>query len=46
MRQLGIRTQWIKPYTQTTIDSDFSGELQNILDEQFNTESPDAIWVV
>lgn len=45
MRQLGIRAQWVKPYTQTTIDSDFSGELQNILDEQFNPESPDAIWV-
>ena len=45
MRQLGIRAQWVKPYTQTTIDSDFSGELQSILDEQFNPESPDAIWV-
>ena len=24
MRQMGIKAQWVKPYTQTTIDSDFS----------------------
>ena len=36
MRQMGIKAQWVKPYTVTTIDSDFSSELQNILDEQFN----------
>ena len=24
MRQMGIKVQWIKPYTQTTIDSDLS----------------------
>ena len=24
MRQMGIKAQWIKPYTRTTIDSDFS----------------------
>ena len=34
-----------KPYTQTTIDSDFSKELHNILNEQFNPEQPDAVWV-
>ena len=36
MRQMGIKAQWVKPYTVTTIDSDFNSELQNILDEQFN----------
>jgi len=36
MRQMGIRAQWSKPWTITTKDSDFSTELQNILDEQFN----------
>ena len=45
MRQMGIKAQWIKPYTQTTIDSDFSKELRNILNEQFNPEQPDAVWV-
>ena len=33
MRQMGIKAQWIKPYTQTTIDSDLSQELKNILNE-------------
>lgn len=44
MRELGIKAQYIKPYTVTTIDSDFSSELQNILDEQFNPAEPDAVW--
>lgn len=44
MRQMGIKAQWIKPYVQTTIDSDFSQKLKNILDEQFNPEHPDAVW--
>lgn len=43
MRQLGIRAQWIKPYVQTTINSDFSNDLKNILDEKFNPEHPDAV---
>ena len=45
MRQMGIKVQWVKPYTVTTIDSDFNSELQNILDEQFNPSRPDAVWV-
>lgn len=44
MRELGIKAQYIKPYTVTTIDSDFSSELKNILDERFNPERPDAVW--
>ncbi len=44
MRELGIKAQYVKPYTITTIDSDFSEELKNILDEQFNPEEPDAVW--
>ena len=38
MREIGIKAQWIKPFTTTTRDSDFSTELTNILDEQFNPE--------
>ena len=34
----------MKPYTITTIDSDFSKELKNVLDEQFNPAQPDAVW--
>ena len=37
MREMGIRAQWTKPWTTTTKDSDFSKELHNILNEQFNT---------
>ena len=44
MRPMGIRAQWSKPWTITTKDSDFSTELQNILDEQFNPERPNAAW--
>ena len=45
MRQMGIKAQWVKPYVQTTIDSDFSEKLKNILNEEFNPASPDAVWV-
>lgn len=41
---MGLKAQWIKPYTITTIDSNFSEEYKNILDEKFNPNSPDAIW--
>lgn len=44
MREMGLKAQWIKSYTITTIDSDFSEEYKNILDEKFNPNSPDAIW--
>ena len=44
MREMGIRAQWVKPWIATTIDSDFSKELHNILDEQFNPERPNAVW--
>ena len=44
MRQMGIRAQWSKPWTITTKDSDFSTELQNIHDEQFNPDRPNAVW--
>jgi len=43
-REIGIKAQWIKPWTTTTRDSDFSTELQNILDEQFNPKHPNAVW--
>ena len=33
MREMGIKAQWIKPWTTTTKDSDFSKELHNILNE-------------
>ena len=42
MREMGIRAQWTKPWTTTTRDSDFSMELHNILNEQFNPERPNV----
>ena len=44
MRQMGIRAQWSRPWTITAKDSDFSTELQNIFDEQFNPDRPNAVW--
>lgn len=44
MREPGIQAQYIKPYTVTTIDSDFDSRLKNILDENFNPSRPDAVW--
>ena len=45
MREMGIRAQYIKPYTITTTNSDFDSKLENIFDEQFNPSEPDSIWV-
>lgn len=44
MREMGIKAQWVKPWTTTTRDSDFSKNLHNILDEQFNPNRPNAVW--
>ena len=44
MHQMGLRAQWVKPRVPTTVDPDFSDSLQNILDEQFNPERPNAVW--
>ena len=44
MKQMGIRAQWVKPWTIRTRDSEISSELKNILDEQINPERPNAVW--
>ena len=44
MKELGIRAHYVKPCTQTTINSDFSEELKNILDERFDPDEPNAYW--
>ena len=44
MREMGIKAQYVKPYTVTTIDSNFSVELINILNEEFNPAEPNAVW--
>ena len=44
MKEMNIRAQWVKPWTTTTRDSDFSKDLHNVLDEQFNPDRPNAVW--
>lgn len=44
MQEMGIKAQWVAPWTTTTRDSDFSKELHNILDEHFNPARPNAVW--
>lgn len=44
MREMGLKAQYIKPYTKTTLDSDFSSELSNVLEEQFSPKEPNAVW--
>ncbi|MFL0198889.1 IS3 family transposase, partial [Clostridium sp. WILCCON 0269] len=44
MKELGIKAHYIKPYTITTRDSDFSSKLENILNKQFNPTAPNAAW--
>lgn len=44
MKEMGIKAQWVKPWTITTKDSDFSNELQNILNEEFHPDRPNAVW--
>ena len=44
MQQMGIRAQWTRPWTVTTTGSDFSSELHNVLNEQFDPDRPNAVW--
>ena len=44
MREMGLKAQWIKHYTITTIALDFSETYKNILKKQFNPDTPDVVW--
>ena len=44
MKEMGRKACYIKPYTVTTKNSDFSEELKNILEERFQPEEPNAVW--
>lgn len=46
MKQMGIKAQWLRPWTITTRNFDFSSKLQNILNEQFNPKHPNAVWCI
>ena len=44
MRELGLKAHYIRPYTITTKDCDFSSELKNELNRNFNPDKPNAAW--
>lgn len=44
MRELGIKAHYIKPYTKTTKDCDFSSQLKNVLNRDFSPNAPNAAW--
>ncbi|MDE4542227.1 IS3 family transposase [Thermoanaerobacterium sp. R66] len=39
-----LKVMYIKPYTVTTRNSNFSSSLENIIQQQFNPDSPNAVW--
>lgn len=45
MRQMGIRAHYRAKNTRTTINSDLTAKLANIVDRNFKTQRPNAIWV-
>ena len=44
MKEEGIKAHYIKPYTTTTRDSDFSNKLNNVLKRDFTPTKPDTAW--
>jgi len=46
MRELGIRAYYVGKWVTTTRDSKYSPDLKNILDEQFNSARPNAVWCI
>ena len=46
MRNMGIKAHYVKPWTTTTRDSEYSDQLLNYLDEHFNPETPNARWCI
>lgn len=44
MRENDIKAHYIKPYTITTKDCDYSNKLKNILKRDFNPQVPNEAW--
>lgn len=44
MKENNWKARYIKPYIQTTISTDFSTQLENLLNRHFNTTKPDCAW--
>ena len=44
MREKGFKAHYIKPYTITARDCNFSSRLKNILNREFNPGQPNSAW--
>lgn len=44
MKEVGIKAHYSRPWTPTTIHSNFSKEMKNVLNREFNPSHPDAVW--
>lgn len=44
MKENNWKARYIKPYIQTTISTDFSSQLENLLNRHFNPTKPDCAW--
>lgn len=44
MRENGLKAHYIKPYTTTTRDCDFSSRLHNVLNRDFSPVKPNSAW--
>lgn len=44
MKEMNIKACWVRPYTATTINSNFDNKLKNILKQEFNPVRPNAVW--
>jgi len=45
MRDMDIRAIYTKKWIKTTVNSDFSSKLKNILKRNFNVDEPNTVWV-
>lgn len=45
MKELGIKAHYRQKVTKTTISSNFTSRLKNVLNCQFNPSEPNSVWV-
>jgi transposase InsO family protein len=46
MKELELQAIYVKPYTKTTLNSDFSTSLKNILERDFVVSEANAVWCI
>jgi transposase InsO family protein len=44
MREMSLRAHYAHPYTVTTDSGDFDSTLQNLLNDEFSPDQPNAVW--